>query len=142
MHRILLGLLAATSVLAATPASAAFMLNEDGSLTISSDTVVGDTYIINLNGSSSGTPIAGLTSALTLIFGGTSGNSYLFGYDLFNSSGSPLTSASVMGFGFDALSPALVNASVSGDFNTVASGSISNGYNVDVCVKNGQNNNC
>jgi hypothetical protein len=141
MRRSILSLLAATPALAAAPASAAIVLNPDGSLSISSDTTIGESYTINFDGSSSGTPIAGLSSSLMLTFAGLDGNNWTFGYDLLNTSGAPLTSANVMGFGFD-VAPDLLGASVTGDFNTTASGSISNGYNVDVCFKNGQGNDC
>ena len=71
-------LLAATA--AASPATAAIVINPNGSATISSGTTVGDSFTVNFDGSENGSVIAGLTSSLTLTFAGVSGNNYLFNY--------------------------------------------------------------
>ena len=142
MRYIYLSLAAAGSVALAAPASAAIVLNTDGSIGVSSDTTIGESLELTFNGSSSGQTINGLSSSLVLTFAGVDGADFVFGYDLTNTSGAPLTSANVMGFGFDVAVPQLLSAGVTGDLNTVGSGSISNGVNVDVCFKNGQGNNC
>jgi hypothetical protein len=135
-------LAAAAAASIAAPASAAIVLNTDGSIAVSSDTTVGDSLELTFNGSSSGQTIDGLSSSLVLTFAGLDGANFVFGYSLTNTSVAPLTSANVMGFGFDVAGPQLLTAGVTGDLNTVGSGSISNGVNVDVCFKSGQGNNC
>jgi hypothetical protein len=131
------------AIAAATPAMAATIpFNPDGSATISSGTNVGDTFTVNFNGSEGGV-IPGVTSSLTLTFAGVSGNNYLFDYLLTNTSSSPATSSSVTAFGFD-IDPntLLASSNVSGAFTVVSSGQVSQGYNLEMCFKNGQNNNC
>jgi PEP-CTERM motif len=127
----------------ATPALAAIVTNPDGSATISSDTTIGDNFILSFDGSETGSVIPGLTSTLTLTFAGISGNSYLFNYLLNNTSSAPTTSSSVTAFGFNIDPNALLaSSSVTGAFDVVSSGQVSQGYNLEMCFKNGQNNNC
>jgi hypothetical protein len=131
------------AAIAATPAMAATIpFNPDGSATISSGTAIGDNFTVNFNGSEGGV-IPGVTSTLTLTFEGISGNNYLFDYLLTNTSSSPATSSSVTAFGFD-IDPntLLASSNVSGAFAVVSSGQVSQGYNLEMCFKNGQNNNC
>jgi hypothetical protein len=131
------------AIATATPAMAAITINPDGSANISSGTNVGDSFTVNFDGSESGSVIAGVTSSLTLTFEGTSGNNYLFDYLLTNTSSSPATSSSVTAFGFDVDPNAtLMNSNVTGAFTVVSSGQVSQGYNLEMCFKNGQNNNC
>jgi hypothetical protein len=132
------------AIAAATPAMAATIpFNPDGSATISSGTNIGDSFTVNFNGSESGSVIPGLTSSLTLTFAGVSGNNYLFNYLLNNTSSSPTTSSSVTAFGFNIDPNTLLSSSnVSGAFTVVSSGQVSQGYNLEMCFKNGQNNNC
>jgi hypothetical protein len=131
------------AIAAATPAMAATIpFNPDGSATISSGTSVGDSFMVNFDGSEGGV-IPGVTSSLTLTFAGVSGNNYLFDYLLTNTSSAPATSTSVTAFGFD-IDPntLLASSNVSGAFTVVSSGQVSQGYNLEMCFKNGQNNNC
>jgi hypothetical protein len=128
----------------ATPAMAAIIpFNPDGSTTISSGTTVGDNFTVLFDGSEGGSVIPGLTSSLTLTFAGISGNSYLFSYLLTNTSSAPTTSSAVTAFGFNIDPNALLaSSSVDGTFQVVSSGQVSQGYNLEMCFKNGQNNNC
>jgi hypothetical protein len=128
----------------ATPVMAATIpFNPDGSATISSGTNIGDSFTVNFDGSESGSVIPGVTSSLTLTFAGTSGNDYLFNYLLTNTSSAPATSSSVTAFGFNISPNALLSSSsVDGTFQVVSSGQVSQGYNLEMCFKNGQNNNC
>ncbi len=128
----------------ATPALAAITINPGtGSATVSSGTNVGDSFTVNFDGHESGSVIPGLTSSLTLSFAGISGSSYLFNYLLTNTSSAPTTSSAVTAFGFNIDPNALLTgSSVSGTFNVVSSGQVSQGYNLEMCFKSGQNNNC
>jgi hypothetical protein len=132
------------AIATATPAMAAITVDPGtGSATISSGTNVGDNFTVNFDGSESGSVIPGLTSSLTLTFAGISGNSYLFDYLLTNTSTAPTTSSAVTAFGFNIDPSALLTgSSVNGTFQVVSSGQVSQGYNLEMCFKNGQNNNC
>jgi len=128
---------------AAAPAAAAITINPDGSATVTSDTAHGDSFTVDFDGSENGTVIPGLTSSLTLTFDSVSGNSYNFNYLLTNTSSAPTTSSAVTAFGFDVDPNALLaSSSVDGTFGTVSNGQASQGYNLEMCFKNGQNNNC
>jgi hypothetical protein len=128
----------------ATPAMAATIpLNPDGSATISSGTNIGDSFTVNFDGSENGSVIPGLTSSLTLTYEGTSGNNYLFSYLLTNTSSAPTTSSAVTAFGFNISPNALLSSSsVDGTFQVVSAGQVSQGYNLEMCFKNGNDNNC
>lgn len=132
------------AIATATPAMAATIpFNPDGSVTIPSGTNIGDSFTVNFNGSEAGSDIPGVTSSLTLTYEGTSGNNYLFNYLLTNTSSSPATSSSVTAFGFDVdPNSLLASSNVTGAFTVVSSGQVSQGYNLEMCFKNGQNNNC
>ena len=132
-------------------ASAAITPNPDGSYTIDATTAANTSFTINFSGQSGGVIIPGLTSSLTLTFLSALGNDYTFGYDLHNSSGAPITASTVTGFGFDTdpLNPIVTNptggsgnSDVDGTFNFVNSGSISNGFQVEVCFVSNQDNSC
>ena len=143
MLRTIVTALAATAFLSATPAMAAIVVNPNGSATVSSDTNVGDNFTVNFDGFEAGSVIPGVTSSLTLTFAGTSGNSYVFNYLLTNTSGAPATSSSVTAFGFNIDPNALLSSStVTGAFDVVSTGTLSQGYSLEMCFKNGQNNNC
>jgi hypothetical protein len=132
------------AIATATPAMAAITVDPGtGNASITSNTNVGDSFQVNFDGSESGSVIPGLTSTLTLSFAGISGNNYLFSYLLTNTSSSPATSSSVTAFGFD-IDPntLLASSNVTGAFTVVSSGQVSQGYNLEMCFKNGQNNNC
>ena len=128
----------------ATPAMAATIpFNPDGSVTVPSGTNIGDSFTVNFDGSENGSVIPGVTSSLTLTFEGVSGNNYLFDYLLTNTSSAPATSSSVTAFGFNISPNALLSSSsVDGTFQVVSSGQVSQGYNLEMCFKNGQGNNC
>lgn len=138
---IALGLIASAG--AASPAAAAITVGAGGSATITSDTTIGDNFTLTFDGSENGAVIPGLTSSLTLTFEGIQNNSYVFDYSLTNTSSSPTTSSAVTAFGFD-INPnaTLSSSSVDGTFSVVSSGQVSQGYNLEMCFKNGQNNNC
>jgi hypothetical protein len=138
---IALGLIASAG--AASPAAAAITVGAGASATITSDTTIGDNFTLNFDGSENGAVIPGLTSSLTLTFEGIQNNSYVFDYSLTNTSSSPTTSSAVTAFGFD-INPnaTLSSSSVDGTFSVVSSGQVSQGYNLEMCFKNGQNNNC
>lgn len=132
------------AIATATPAMAAITIDPGtGSATVSSSTNVGDNFTVNFDGSESGSVIPGLTSSLTLTFAGISGNTYLFDYLLTNTSSAPTTASAVTAFGFNIDPSALLTGStVNGTFQVVSSGQVSQGYNLEMCFKNGQNNNC
>lgn len=130
------------SAAAATPAAAAITIGSDGSATVTSDTQVGDSFTVNFDGSENGL-IQGLTSSLKLTFDGVQNGAYVFDYLLSNTSTAPTTSSSVTAFGFNVDPNAtLASSSVDGTFNVVSSGQVSQGYNLEMCFKDGQGNNC
>ncbi len=142
LRRVIFSTAAMCAVIAASPAAAAVTINPSGSATITSGTAVGSNFTVNFNGIENGV-IAGLTSSLKLTFAGTSGNNYLFDYVLPNSSTSPTTSSAVTAFGFNIDPNALLaSSSVNGTYGVVSSGQVSQGYNLELCFKIGQNNNC
>ena len=138
--------IAAAVLATATPASAAIIFDiNTGLLTVDSTTTIGESATIAFNGFAPNTPaIPGLTSELTLTFQGLSGNNYLFDYLLLNTSGSPIDAARVTMFGFTSVTPNpnLTNSSVDGAFATIASGNLPGGTDLELCAKNGQDNNC
>lgn len=138
---IALGIIAYASM--ASPAAAAITIGSGGSATITSGTTVGDNFTVNFDGSENGSVIPGLTSSLTLTFEGIQNNSYVFDYSLTNTSSAPTMSSAVTAFGFD-IDPnaTLSSSSVDGAFSVISSGQVSQGYNLEMCFKNGSNNNC
>lgn len=142
LRSIILSTAAMCAIAAASPAAAAITINPNGSATVTSGTTVGSNFTVNFNGIENGV-IAGLTSSLKLTFAGISGNNYLFDYVLTNSSSAPTTSSAVTAWGFNIDPNALLSsASVNGTYGVVSSGQVSQGYNLEMCFKNGQNNNC
>ena len=143
LRKIITAAALGVAIATATPAMAAITINPDGSANISSGTSVGDGFTVNFDGSEAGSIIAGLSSSLTLTFAGISGNNYVFNYLLANTSSSPTTSSAVTAFGFNVDPNALLASStVTGAFTVVSSGQVSQGYNLELCFKNGNNNNC
>ena len=138
--------IAAAALAFAAPASAAIIFDANtGLLTVDSNTAAGSSTTIAFNGfAPNNPPIAGLTSELTLTFQGLSGNNYLFDYLLANTSSSPIDAARVTMFGFTSVTPNpnLANSSVDGAFATIASGNLPGGTDLELCAKNGQDNNC
>ena len=146
MRFVLHSAIAAAALAVAAPASAAIIFDYNtGLLTVDSTTTVGQSATIDFNGFAPNTPaIPGLTSSLTLTFQGLSGNNYLFNYLLTNTSSSPIDASRVTMFGFTSITPnpKLTNSLVTGAFGTIASGNHPGGTDLELCAKNGQNNNC
>lgn len=146
MNRLIHSAIAAAALAVAAPAPAAIIFDiNTGLLTVDSTTTVGQSATIDFNGFAPGSSaIPGLTSSLTLTFQGLSGNNYLFDYLLTNTSSSPIDASRVTMFGFTSITPNpnLTNSSVTGAFGTVASGNLPGGSDLELCAKNGQNNNC
>ena len=146
MRFVLHSAIAAAALAVAAPASAAIIFDfNTGLLTVDSTTTVGESATIDFNGFAPGSsPIPGLTSSLTLTFQGLSGNNYLFDYLLTNTSTSPIDASRVTVFGFTSITPNpnLTNSLVTGAFGTIASGNLPGGTDLELCAKNGQNNNC
>jgi hypothetical protein len=146
MKFVLHSAIAAAALAVATPAPAAIIFDiNTGLLTVDSTTTVGQSATVNFSGfAPNNPPIPGLTSTLTLTFQGLSGNNYLFDYLLTNTSGSPIDAARVTEFGFTSITPNpnLANSSVTGAFSTISSGNLPGGNDLELCAKNGQNNNC
>jgi hypothetical protein len=113
-------------------------------------TTVGNTTgPITFNGfvDQGGTIINGLSGQLTLTLTAFDPTHWTFSYNLLNTSSSPITASAITGFGFDvssALDLGTTSLAPGGFFDTIASGTISQGpgFDVDVCFKNGQDNNC
>lgn len=139
--------LLAAATLAATSLSSP--VNAQVTLT-SADT---NPFTIVMNGfvDQGGTIIPGLSSELTLTLqsvgpGNVAGDTdWTFTYSLANTSGSPLTAATVTAFGFNSSLPVdLDTSTVSGTYAVISDGQVSQGnaFNLDICAKNGQDNNC
>jgi hypothetical protein len=143
MQRMLVtGLVAAAMGLVATPAMASITVNPGNTVNITSNTAVGDAFTITFNGLTNNQVVAGLGSTLQLSFAGISGNAYLFDYVLTNTSVSPATGSAVTVFGFNVDPNAvLAGSTVNGTFGIVSTGQITN-QSLEICFKNGQNNNC
>lgn len=90
---------AVVAAIPATPASAALVVNADGSVTITGSG--GGTGTLNFDGNSNGSQVDGLTSSLSLTFVEAVAGTYTFSYSLTNTSASPTTSSRVTAFGFN-----------------------------------------
>ncbi len=126
--------MAAVALLAtASAASATATIEAGGSTSVLTAGGVGTT--MSFNGQTDGAVHSGLTSSLNMSLLTQVGNVFTFGYQLFNTSSSPMTSARVTGFGFD-LTPNNTGAAIlTGTvFDQGDSGSISNGMSVEVCI--------
>ncbi|MCY7279726.1 MAG: cistern family PEP-CTERM protein [Sphingomonas bacterium] len=128
-----IGSIAAICLLTMASAASATATIEAGSTSVLTAGGVGTT--LTFNGQTDGLVHSGLTSSLNLSLLTQVGNVFTFGYQLFNTSTNPMTSARVTGFGFD-LTPNNTAASIlTGTvFDQADSGSISNGMNVEVCI--------
>lgn len=137
---------AAIALCAAMPAAASITYDPNtGLVTVDGNTTIGDSVTVAFNGyEPNNPPILGLTSELTLIFQGVSGNSYLFDYLLANTSTSVIDAARITAFGFGDVTPnaLLVGSSVNGAYTTISSGNFPGGTDLEFCAKNGQDNNC
>ena len=124
--------LAGLALASAVPASAA-IVSYDGT-----NYTTGSTINISFTGQSGGLPVAGLSADLSLTFLSVdAAGDYLFSWVLTNTSTlNPFSE--VTAFGFDT-TPNLSGATVTGDFTTTSSGSISNGYFVEFCATGGPN---
>ena len=117
----------------ATPASAALVLNSNGTVTLNN--AAGPTSAtINFDGEVNGNVIAGLASTLMLTLTGVSGNAYSFTYDLSTSS-----AANLVGFGFDT-SPTLTSVTgITGPLAIVENANFPGVGTVDACFYSGNN---
>ena len=104
---------------------------------------VGQSFTISYDGQSSGTTISGLTASAVYTVQSVSGTSITLSVAITNTSSSPISASRVSVFGFDT-TPNVVSAAASGTFGTtVLGGQLPSGFgNIELCVKNGQNNNC
>jgi hypothetical protein len=104
---------------------------------------VGDSFVIVYDGQSDGSTIAGLTASATFTVTGFTSNSLTLEVELTNTSSGPITDSRISVFGFDT-DPTLASADASGFFvGTVLNGALPSGFgSIDLCVKNGQTNNC
>ena len=122
----------AALALIATPA-AADIVSYNGT-----DYNTGETINISFTGESSGNPVDGLSADLSLLFTGVDANGdYTFDWSLTNTS-TMHDLSTVVAFGFN-VDPDFIDATVTGDFTTDSSGSISNGYFVEFCATGGPN---
>jgi hypothetical protein len=119
---------AAVGVLLASLALALALVGRAGAATVVSWTPsdVGQSRTILFNGFSpaylgGSTPVPGLTAKLTLTLNSVTGHDWTFGYDLTNTSTSPITSSRVTVFGFDVAEP-YAGATSTGLFNSPHSG--------------------
>ena len=150
---------AAIIALPAAPASAALVLNADGSLTASGGS--GGSVTVDFDGQvdNGTTVIPGLTSSITYTFVSavtSSGNTtYTFDYNVTNTSSSPITDSRVTIFGFGNVIPNVAvidgpgpndppNADASGTFTLAGSGNVPTGFGTaELCFKDGGGtNNC
>mgnify|MGYP002779877872 CR=1 FL=1 len=124
----------ASALSVSAPASAALVVNPNGSITASG--TAGGTAMLNFNGFADGSTIPGLTGALQLTFAGFSGNSALFNFVLTNTSSSPITGSRLTIFGFN-VDPDITGATVTpptSDFTEVVRGGSAGSLGViEVC---------
>jgi hypothetical protein len=96
---------------------------------------VGVTNSVDFNGVDDGDFVAGLTAnidyKLTSI--GNSGKSWVFSYNVENTSDAPITYADVIGFGFN-VDPNISSASATGEFSHDYSGYVSDLGSREVCI--------
>lgn len=139
----------AVAALAATPASAALVLNADGSLTASG--AAGGVAVVNFDGFG-GDPAAvipGLTSSITFTFNGSSFNAgtnrstFNFSYDVLNSASAPITDSRISLFGFST-NPDLTGATSTGvfDFADISGGNVPNHGVVEICFRTQPGGSC
>lgn len=99
LYRLIAPVAMAAAAMVATPASAALVVNSDGSITITGSS--GGTGTINFDGNSDGSTVPGMTSELTLTFVQAVAGTYTFDYTLENTSTSPTTAARITAFTMD-----------------------------------------
>lgn len=115
-QRSLWGALAAASVLGlAAPASAAMVVNPNGTVTL---TGTSGSTTIDFNGNVEGTPIDGLSALMNISFTAAMNGLYTFTYTLTNTSTAPITSR-ISGFGFSTDPDALSANYISGILDNV-----------------------
>lgn len=122
-------------------ASQAFTITASGVTITAAD--VNGSFVIVYDGQSDGSPIAGLSASATFTVTAFGDDSITLVVALTNTSSSPITDSRVSVFGFDT-SPTVDSASATGFFvGTVLDGALPSGFGaIDLCVKNGQTNNC
>jgi hypothetical protein len=136
--------LAAGSIaLAGTFAPAQAFTFSGGSVTGITADDIGSSFTIDFDGSVEETDVAGLTSEALFTLTGFDGLSALFDVVLTNTSSGDITGSRVSALGFD-IAPDISGATVLGDFAvTVLDSAFPNQFgDIDLCVKNGQANNC
>jgi hypothetical protein len=105
---------------------------------------IGSSFTIKFDGSVvPDSTVDGLTSEALFTLSSFDGTSALFNIVLTNTSSAPIDQSRVSALGFD-VTPDINGASVSGDFSVaVLDSAFPNQFGaIDICVKNGQTNNC
>ncbi|QGN56085.1 cistern family PEP-CTERM protein [Novosphingobium sp. Gsoil 351] len=131
-NALVLSAVAATALVAA-PANAAATINIPGSSVVL--TAGGPGTTVNFNLQENGIQYANLASQLILNLVSESASQFVFGYTL-NNLGTDST-ARVTSFGFNVAPDATGQFLTGGTFTGAGSGSISNGFNVDICFRAG-----
>jgi len=134
----------------ALPALGAFMITTAANAQVTFTNANDTTGTMSFNGfvDQGATVIDGLTGDLSLtLVDNSDPTHWQFSYTLTNTSSSPITASVITGFGFNADQTIDIATSTidSGLFTTFGSGQISQGpgFDVDLCVKSGPNdNNC
>lgn len=121
----------------ASPADAAMQLNSNGTVTVSGSS--GGSVVLNLDGNSEGSSVAGLSSSLTLQFLGAANNVYTFSYTLQNTSSAPTLTSRLNAFAFDTNPNVVTNGAtvLSGGVltNVTQNSNMPNGVgNVEICL--------
>ena len=132
LNRLIAPIALATAALAASPASAALVVNSDGSVTVTGSG--GGTGTLNFGGNSNGSDVQGLTSSLTLTFVEAVAGTYTFNYSLTNTSGAPTTSSRITAFGFNSDPNVVVNGAA------ITDGSVFDEIRYNTNVPNGVGN--
>lgn len=123
---------ALAAALIAAPASAAVVVNANGSVTVSGAS--GGTANLNMGGNSSGADVPGLTSTLSLTFVQAVSGTYTFDYTLTNTSTAPTTSSRITAFGFN------TNPNLSANGASIISGSVFDEIRYNANMPNGMAN--
>lgn len=130
MKRFILSLAATAALMAASPANAAFLFENEG-----------DSHFLTFNGMENGDLINGLSGTLLLTLADITGTAYTFNYEVENTSAAPVTQSRISAFGFN-VDPNFVSAAIltGGVFDNKSSGNVPNGLpNVEFCATAGPN---
>lgn len=132
----------ALALFAAAGASQALTLTATDVTITSAD--VGQTFAISYDGFVDGTSVVGgLTGSALYTVQSVSSNTLVLSIAMTNTSSSPVTDSRISVFGFDT-NPNVVSAAATGFFTgTVKNSSLPSQFgSIELCVKNGQTNNC